>query len=68
MLCYILFEEVVISLEFMDSKRKITCTNRDNINYIGCDYETCYFACVKGVSFSNIVVRRLRWSCISFFL
>jgi hypothetical protein len=36
--------------------------NKENINYIGCDYETCYFACVKGVSFSNIVVRGLRWS------
>jgi hypothetical protein len=32
-----------------------------NINYVGCDYGTCYFACAKGVTFQSVIVGMMGW-------
>jgi hypothetical protein len=29
---------------------------RYNINYVGCDYGMCYFACAKDVTFQIVIV------------
>ncbi len=31
-----------------------------NIDYFGCDCKACYSMCVKGFTFWNVIVRRLR--------
>jgi len=54
-----LFKEVVIKIEIVDLSHEIVCTN--NIDYVGCDYRTCYFVCAKGVTFQNVIVERFRW-------
>jgi len=42
-----LFEKVFIDLKFVELSQKNTCIV-NNTNYIGCDFEMCYFACVHG--------------------
>jgi hypothetical protein len=37
-----------MDLKFIYSSQNIFVHVVDNINYIGCDYGMCYFACVKG--------------------
>jgi hypothetical protein len=34
----------------------------DNIDYFGCDYKLCYFTCVEGFTFWNVIIRGLKWS------
>jgi hypothetical protein len=50
-------------LEVWAKKLCLFATN--NIDYFGCDYRTCYFTCVKGFTFKNVVnAKGLRWSNI----
>jgi hypothetical protein len=51
---------MVINLEFKGLNRDMFIV-ADNIDYFGCDYMTCFFMCVEGFTFGN-VVGKPRWS------
>jgi hypothetical protein len=40
-----LFKDVVISRKSIDSSWELHVLVANHINHVGCDYETCYFAC-----------------------
>jgi hypothetical protein len=50
----------IINLEFKGLNMEMFIV-ADNTDYFGCDFKTCYFTCVKGFTFKN-VVGRPRWS------
>jgi hypothetical protein len=47
---YALIQGVVISFKSIDSSWELHVLVPNHINYVGCDYETCYFACAKVLS------------------
>jgi hypothetical protein len=42
--------------------RSLCLLTTNSTGYFGCEYRTCYFTCVKGFTFWNVVVGRLKWS------
>jgi len=57
-----LFEKMVISLESIDLNLwNYMYFVTYNINYVGCDYGTRYFACAKGVTFQSVIVGMMGW-------
>lgn len=51
-----LFKGVVISLDSIDSSWELYVLVANHINYVGCDYETCYFACAEVLSFQILLL------------
>jgi hypothetical protein len=42
--------------------RKLCLFVENNTNYFGCDSKMCYFMCVQGSTFNNVVIEGPRWS------
>jgi hypothetical protein len=41
--------------------RRLHILATNNANYDGCDFKTCYFACVKGATFQSVIVGGIGW-------
>ncbi len=53
---------MVIDLKFIGlNNLKLCLFTIDNIDYFGCDCKTCYFMCIEGYTFKNVVVGGLKW-------
>jgi hypothetical protein len=41
--------------------RRLHILATNNTNHVGCDFKTCYFACVKGATFQSVIVGGIGW-------
>jgi hypothetical protein len=56
-----LFRRWLLNLSSKVQVKRLCLFVIDNTNYFGCDCTMCYFMCVQGFTFKNVVIKGSRW-------